>query len=241
MLLEVNNLTKKYKARKRGAKEVIAVDNFNLKLVEGETVGIIGPSGCGKSTTARMIAGLIKPTSGSVMFDDRDILKAKNRDLLNIRKDMQIIFQHPQQSFNPKKKIYDIMAEPIRLHSLSSSREEEKTMVYDAIDRVGITKDQLFKYPSEISGGQAQRIAIARVLLLDPKLIIADEPTSMLDISVQAQILSMIKEIQNENNLAIIFISHDIDVVNAMCQKVISMKDGKIVKEQLLKEQIHIS
>ena len=241
MLLEVNNLTKKYKARKRGSKEIIAVDNFNLKLVEGETVGIIGPSGCGKSTTARMIAGLIKPTSGNVMFNNKDILKAKRKDLLNIRKDMQIIFQHPQQRFNPKKKIYDIMAEAIRLHSLSSIIEEEKKMVYDAIDRVGITKDQVFKYPSEISGGQAQRIAIARVLLLDPKLIIADEPTSMLDISVQAQILSTIKDIQNENNLAMIFISHDIDVVNAMCKRVISMKDGKIVKEELLEEKIHIS
>lgn len=231
MLLKAYNVSKDYKTGIWSNKKIKAVDNFSIEVKKGESIGLIGQSGCGKSTVARIITRLINPTKGEILFDGKNILSLNKRETFNLRKDLQIIFQNPQQTFNPRFKIYNVIAEPLRLYSLVENKDEEKKKILEIIDTVGITRDQLDRYPHEISGGQAQRIAISRVLALNPKLIVADEPTSMLDVSVQAQILSLFKEIRKERNMGMIFISHDLDVVKEMCENVIVMKEGKIVEE----------
>ncbi len=231
MLLQAYNISKEYKMGIWSNKKIKAVDNFSIEVKNSESIGLIGQSGCGKSTVARIITKLINPTKGEILFNGKNIVSLNKREIFNLRKDLQIIFQNPQQTFNPRTKIYNIIAEPLRLHSLVKNKEEEKKKILEIIDIVGITKDQLDRYPHEISGGQAQRIAISRVLALNPKLVVADEPTSMLDVSVQAQILSLFKEIKKERNMAMIFISHDLDVVKEMCENVIVMKEGKIIEE----------
>ncbi len=228
VLLKIENL-KKYYYSGLFKKEVNrAVDGVSFEIYKGETLGLVGKSGCGKSTLGRTVLGLLEPTAGRVLFDGQDISGLKGRALKNLGTKMQIIFQNPESCLNPRMKIYDAIAEPLRLHGLCE-RDEERVRIQDLIEAVSLSEELLFRYPQELSGGQIQRVAIARVLGLNPRFIVADEPTSMLDPLVQAQILVLLKKLQIEHGISFLFISHDIQVVEWMSDKVAFMEEGKIV------------
>lgn len=235
MLLEVENLNKTYYSGFFGQKSVKAVNDVSFTINEGEIFGLIGESGCGKTTLTKMILGLIKPTSGSIFYSGHDITKIRKKDWYHLRKEMQVVFQHPQATFNPRKQLYFSCAEPIRLYHLAKD-QTEADIVYELIEKVGLSKDQLKKYPHEISGGQAQRLSIIRALALDPKLLICDEPTSMLDVSVQAQIIDLLLNIHEERNLTMLFISHDLEVIQAVSNRVAVMHQGRIVETGTVEE-----
>lgn len=229
-LLEVKGVTKSFSSGFWGKEKTLAVDNVSLDVEEGKICGLIGGSGSGKTTLSRMIMGFVKPDSGDILYEGSSLLGLKRADWRALRKDVQMIFQNPQKAFNPRFSIYECCAEPIRLFNLASSAQEERTMVYEMLDSVGVTREQMNKFPHEISGGQAQRVAIVRALVLQPKLLICDEPTSMLDVSVQAQIIDMLKRINKERECAMLFISHDLDVVRHLCEDVTVMHQGKVVE-----------
>lgn len=230
MLLEVDNISKEYQSGLFRTRTIHAVNKVSFGLEAGEIFGLIGGSGCGKTTMIKMILGLLKPTAGSIQFDGKDLTKLNKRDWKEVRREIQVVFQHPQMTFNPRGTIRFACAEPAVNYGLVKSREAKSQLVEELIQQVGLTKDQLKKYPHEISGGQAQRLSIIRALSLNPKLLICDEPTSMLDVSVQAQILSLLKKKQEEQGLAMLFISHDLEVVQSFCSKVAVMKAGEIVE-----------
>jgi ABC-type oligopeptide transport system ATPase subunit len=213
---------------------VRAVDGVSLTLEKGKTYGLVGESGSGKSTTGRSIIGLNHVTSGKVFFEDKEITgstKAKS----DFRKDIQMIFQDPYSSLNPKKRVIDLVAEPIRNFE-KLSRKEERKRVQELLELVGLNPESMLKYPHEFSGGQRQRIGIARAIALKPKLIIADEPVSALDVSVQAQVLNFMKEIPDEPDLTYLFISHDLGVIKHMCDHIGIMYKGRYVEEGSAKE-----
>ena len=232
--LKVNNLKVHYPIRggffKRVVDYVRAVDDISFELKQGETYGLVGESGCGKTTTGRTIIGLNKATSGQINFEGKDLTKLSRRAFHQERKNIQMIFQDPYSSLNPKKRVLDIIAEPIRNFEKLSPKEE-KQKVYDYIEKVGLNPESIYKYPHEFSGGQRQRIGIARALTLNPKLIIADEPVSALDVSVQAQVINFMKDIQKEFNLTYLFISHDLGVIRHMCDRIGIMFKGQLVEE----------
>lgn len=228
-MLEASHLNKIYKSGFLGREKTIAVKDVSFSVSEGERFGLIGESGSGKTTLTRMIGGLLKPESGSILFEGQELTKAGAAQWHELRRKIQIVFQHPQMTFHPRKDIYFACAEPIRLYHLAH-RISEREMVGHMMKRVGISEDQWHKYPHEISGGQAQRIAIARALSLNPKLLICDELTSMLDVSVQAQILRLLLRANEKYNVALLFISHDLDVIRAVCQRVAVMYQGEIVE-----------
>ncbi|MBY6273428.1 MAG: ABC transporter ATP-binding protein, partial [Bacillaceae bacterium] len=233
-LLKVNHLKVYYPVRggffRRVVDYVKAVDDISFEIREGETYGLVGESGCGKTTTGRTIIGLLKATSGEILFNDVDLTKLKRREFFQYRRDIQMIFQDPYSSLNPKKRILDIVAEPFRNYE-KFSPQEEKRRVQELLERVGISPDSIYKYPHEFSGGQRQRIGIARALALKPKLIIADEPVSALDVSVQAQVLNFMKDIQEEFKLSYLFISHDLGIIRHMCDRIGIMYRGRLVEE----------
>ncbi|WP_042144050.1 ABC transporter ATP-binding protein [Paucisalibacillus sp. EB02] len=213
---------------------VRAVDGVSFTLEKGKTYGLVGESGSGKSTTGRAIIGLNHVTSGKVYFEDKEITgetKAKS----DFRKDIQMIFQDPYSSLNPKKRVIDLVAEPIRNFE-KLTRKEERIRVQELLELVGLNPESILKYPHEFSGGQRQRIGIARAIALKPKLIIADEPVSALDVSVQAQVLNFMKEIQDELDLTYLFISHDLGVIKHMCDHIGIMYKGRYVEEGSAKE-----
>lgn len=191
---------------------------------------MVGESGCGKSTLARTILRLIPPSGGKVFFKGRDVFAASPRELNKIREKMQIIFQHPETAFNPHLRIYDSLAEPLRLRNLTRDRAKEKERVCSLLEQVGLHEEHLTRYPHELSGGQIQRLVLARILSLHPEFIVADEPTSMLDVSVQAQVLNIFKEIQDKYRISYLFISHDLDVVRWMSDRMAVMYKGRIVE-----------
>lgn len=229
MLLEVKRLTEKYQTGFFGQKSIKAVDDVSFTINEGDIFGLVGESGCGKSTVTKIILGLLKPTMGSVFYNGRDLTKANRKDWYHLRKEIQVVFQHPQSMFNPRRNIYFSCAEPIKLYKMAHNKAEEEELVYELIERVGLSKDHLNKYPHEISGGQAQRLSIIRALSLNPRLLICDEPTSMLDVSVQAQILNLLT-INKGHNLSMLYISHDLEIIRAICNRVAVMHQGKIVE-----------
>lgn len=229
-MLEVSNLSKSFRSGFWNSKKVNAVNDVSFKVNDNEIFGLIGGSGCGKTTTSRMIMGLIKPDSGSIILDGCELTDLRKANWLKMRKNIQIVFQNPQMTFNPRFTIYDCCAEPIRLFHLAKNRDEERSMVFEMLDSVGVSRDQVDKYPHEISGGQAQRISIVRSLILNPKLLICDEPTSMLDVSVQAQIIELIKTKQRDKNISILYISHDLDTIRALCGRIAVMTEGQIVE-----------
>lgn len=246
-LLEVKNLVKHFPItkgiiRKRQVGLIKAVDNISFKINSGETLGLVGESGSGKSTTGRMIVRLLEPTSGAIYFNGQNILEMNLRSFRELRKDMQIIFQDPYASLNPRMKVGDIIAEPLVIHKLASGKEKEKR-VNQLLDLVGLNASHAQGYPSEFSGGQRQRIGIARALAVDPKLIVCDEPVSALDVSIQAQVVNLLKDLQEELGLTYLFIAHDLSVVKHISNRVAVMYQGKIVelasKEELYKNPIH--
>jgi peptide/nickel transport system ATP-binding protein len=227
-LLSVENLKKYYYSGVFNKKEIRAVDGVDLEIKSGRTLGLVGGSGCGKTTVARTILRLVEPTGGSIIFKERDITKLRGRELKNLGREMQIIFQNPETSLNPRMKIYDAILEPLRIHKLCSA-DEENEKIHKLIGIVNLNKELLFRYPHELSGGQLQRVVIARILSLNPKFIVADEATSMLDPLVQAQILNLMKDLQEKLGISYLFISHDMDVVEWMSDEIAVMDKGKIV------------
>lgn len=209
---------------------VRAVDGVSFELQPGETYGIVGESGSGKSTTGKAIMHLTKATEGSIHFNNRDLTKLSRTELREQRKDIQMIFQDPYSSLNPKKRVLDIIAEPLRNFE-KLSPDEERRAVQEYLSIVGLNPESVYKYPHEFSGGQRQRIGIARALTLKPKLIIADEPVSALDVSVQAQVLNFLQDLQAELGLTYLFISHDLGVIRHMCDRIGVMYRGRIVEE----------
>lgn len=245
-LLEIQNLKTYYPIKggffKRTVGNVKAVDDVSFTIGKGETLGLVGESGCGKSTTGRTILRLLSPTSGKIIFDGKDVTNLSGKDLRLARKDFQMVFQDPYASLNPKQMVGDIVSEPIRNFS-NKSLKDLKDEVMSLLKRVGLPEDAYYKYPHEFSGGQRQRIGIARALALKPKLIIADEPVSALDVSVQSQVLNLLKELQDEFDLTFLFIAHDLSVVKHMSDRIGVMYLGNLVeiadKDSLYSEPLH--
>ncbi|MFD1884250.1 ABC transporter ATP-binding protein [Paenibacillus wenxiniae] len=233
-LLELNNLKVHYPIRggffQRVIDHVKAVDGLSIRIEPGTTYGLVGESGCGKTTTGRAIIGLNKITDGKVTFEGQDLTRIAHKNQHPLRRDIQMIFQDPYSSLNGRKRVIDIIAEPLRNFE-KLSPDEERRRIQNLLERVGLNPEAAFKYPHEFSGGQRQRIGIARALTLNPKLIIADEPVSALDVSVQAQVLNFMKEIQKEFNLTYLFISHDLGIVRHMCDEIGIMYRGRLVEQ----------
>jgi len=233
-LLKVNDLKVHYPIRggffRRVVDHVRAVDGISFELQPGETYGLVGESGCGKTTSGRAVIGLNKVTSGEMLFEGKDLAKLSKAERRNYTKDIQMIFQDPYSSLNGRKNVLNIIAEPLRNFERLSAKEE-LLRVQELVARVGLSPESIYKYPHQFSGGQRQRIGIARALALNPKLIIADEPVSALDVSVQAQVLNFMKEIQEEFNLTYLFISHDLGIIQHMCDRIGIMYRGRFVEE----------
>jgi oligopeptide/dipeptide ABC transporter ATP-binding protein len=234
-LVEVRDLVKHFPVTRgiifqRQIGAVHAVDRVSFDVMRGETLGLVGETGCGKSTTARTVMRLLEPTSGTVRFDGRDISHLSRRALKPLRREMQLIFQDPYSSLNPRKTIGAIIGEPFAIHGLEQGRGRRRQAVQELMEQVGLNPEHYNRYPHEFSGGQRQRIGVARALALKPKLVIADEPVSALDVSIQAQILNLLRDLQGELGLTMILIAHDLSVVRHMCDRIAVMYLGKIVE-----------
>ena len=242
-LVQVKNLSKSFDDNfftENSKNSVIAVNDVSFDIKEGESFGLVGESGSGKSTIAKMIVNLYKPSSGDVFFDNVCITKIKrNSEMMNFRKQIQMIFQDPYSSLNSRLKVKDIVSEPIKLHNPSISRIDLDNYISDLLESVELTQSSSERYPHEFSGGQRQRISIARALATQPRLLICDEPTSALDVSIQAQILNLLKDLQEQLNLTILFISHDLPVVRQMCDRIGVLKDGKLCEISNTEELFH--
>jgi oligopeptide/dipeptide ABC transporter ATP-binding protein len=234
-LIEVRDLVKHFPLKKgilfqKQVGAVKAVDGVSFDVREGETIGLVGESGCGKSTTARLVTRLLEPTSGSIVYRGDDIAGKSRRELKPLRRDMQMIFQDPYSSLNPRKTVGSIIGEPFVIHDIERDEDKRKKLVQELMDLVGLNPEHYNRFPHEFSGGQRQRIGVARAIALKPKLVVADEPVSALDVSIQAQIINLLEQLQNELNLTIIFIAHDLSVVRHVCDRIAVMYLGKIVE-----------
>ena len=246
-LIKVKNLKKTFQDgifTETSKNTVMAVNDVSFNIKEGESFGLVGESGSGKSTIAKMVVNLFKPTSGEIFFDNICITKIKkNKEMMNFRKQIQMIFQDPYSSLNGRLKVKDIIAEPIKLHNPLIANKDLDNYINDLLESVELSRQSATRYPHEFSGGQRQRISIARALATQPRLLVCDEPTSALDVSIQAQILNLLKDLQEQLNLTILFISHDLPVVRQMCDRIAVLKNGKLCEismtEELFKNPNH--
>lgn len=229
-----NNLVKHFPVRSKGiirrkVGDVHAVCDVSMDIATSETLALVGESGCGKSTTARLMMNLIPPTSGSVIYQDKDLTKLSRRQMQPIRRDMQLVFQDPFASLNPRMTVFEIIAEPLRIHGLF--RDGGRERVNYLLERVGMNPEHRNRYPHEFSGGQRQRIGVARALALEPRVLMLDEPVSALDVSIQAGVINMLEDLQNELGLSYLFVSHDLSVVRHIADRVAVMYLGRIVEQ----------
>ncbi len=236
-LLTVSKLTKYFTLNNDPVSRLVgktrtlkAVDDISFEIGRGETLGLVGESGCGKSTTGRLITRLIEPTSGAVSLDGEDLLALDRRNMLGARKKLQLVFQDPYSSLNPRKTIMQILERPLVVHKIATGWAERRTRVLELLNLVGLGREHIDRYPHEFSGGQRQRIAIARALAVEPDLVIGDEPVSALDVSIQAQILNLFRELQEKLGLTYLFIAHDLSVIRHISDRVAVMYVGKIVE-----------
>jgi oligopeptide transport system ATP-binding protein len=233
-LLQVKNLVKQFPIRgglmQRVVDRVHAVDGVSFDLAPGETLGVVGESGCGKSTTGRCVLRLIEPTSGEVIFNGRNVTTAGKEELRALARDMQIIFQDPYASLNPRMTVGAIIGEALTIHKLAPTREAYEARIVQLLEKVGLSADHMRRYPHEFSGGQRQRIGIARALAVSPKLVVCDEAVSALDVSIQAQVINLLEDLQEEFKLTYIFIAHDLSVVEHISDRVAVMYLGRIVE-----------
>jgi oligopeptide transport system ATP-binding protein len=242
-LLEVTNLVKHFPIKRgilidREVDQVRAVDDVSFTVNRGETLGLVGESGSGKSTACRAVLQLIKPTSGSVKFEGREIAGLGRRQMRPLRREMQMIFQDPYASLNPRKRVGQIVGDPLRRQGVARGAELRKR-VQELLERVGLASEHYNRFPHEFSGGQRQRIGIARALSLKPKLVICDEPVSALDVSIQAQIVNLLDDLQDEFGLAYLFVAHDIGVVRHISDRIAVMNEGKIVETGATRTIVH--
>ena len=228
-LVEVSHLTHVYESAPKDARP--AVNDISFTIREGETFGLVGESGCGKTTTGRMLVRLLDITSGSVKFDGQDVAHLKDRKaLLHFRKNAQIIFQDPYASLDPRKKVRDIIAEGIDVHHMAKNRQDREEQVASLMQSVGLRPEHLSRYPHEFSGGQRQRIGIARALATQPRFVVCDEPISALDVSIQAQVVNLLRDLQRKQNLTYLFIAHDLSMVKYISDRIAVMHRGRIVE-----------
>ena len=232
-LLEVKNLKKYFKTPKG---MLHAVDNVNFSIEEGSTLGVVGESGCGKSTLGRVVMQLLEPTGGQILFNGKDVTDVKGKDLHNYRRNMQMIFQDPFSSINPRMMVNDIIGEPLKIFNIFKDKREYEKKVKELMDTVGLAERVAYSYPHELDGGRRQRVGIGRALALNPKFIVCDEPVSALDVSIQAQILNLLMDLQEQRNLTYIFITHDLSVVRHISEHISVMYLGVMVEKCLSKE-----
>lgn len=242
VLLSIKNLKQYFNAGKKN--EVRAIENISFDIYKGETLGLVGESGCGKSTTGKSIIKLNDITSGEILYEGIDIQKIRKRkDLLKFNKKIQMIFQDPYASLNPRLKVMDIVAEGIDIHHLATDKRDRKKRVYDLLETVGLSKEHANRYPHEFSGGQRQRIGIARALAVEPEFIIADEPISALDVSIQAQVVNLLLKLQRERGITFLFIAHDLSMVKYISDRIAVIHFGKIVEigpaEEIYQNPLH--
>ncbi|HBC4951001.1 TPA: ATP-binding cassette domain-containing protein [Staphylococcus aureus] len=242
VLLSIKNLKQYFNAGKKN--EVRAIENISFDIYKGETLGLVGESGCGKSTTGKSIIKLNDITSGEILYEGIDIQKIRKRkELLKFNKKIQMIFQDPYASLNPRLKVMDIVAEGIDIHHLATDKRDRKKRVYDLLETVGLSKEHANRYPHEFSGGQRQRIGIARALAVEPEFIIADEPISALDVSIQAQVVNLLLKLQRERGITFLFIAHDLSMVKYISDRIAVMHFGKIVEigpaEEIYQNPLH--
>ena len=242
VLLSIKNLKQYFNAGKKN--EVRAIENISFEIYKGETLGLVGESGCGKSTTGKSIIKLNDITSGEILYEGIDIQKIRKRkDLLKFNKKIQMIFQDPYASLNPRLKVMDIVAEGIDIHHLATDKRDRKKRVYDLLETVGLSKEHANRYPHEFSGGQRQRIGIARALAVEPEFIIADEPISALDVSIQAQVVNLLLKLQRERGITFLFIAHNLSMVKYISDRIAVMHFGKIVEigpaEEIYQNPLH--
>jgi peptide/nickel transport system ATP-binding protein len=242
-ILKVHDLTVKFPGKRNLLGKTLnyftAVDQVSFDILKGETLGLVGESGCGKTTLGRTLLRLIDPSSGKIIYNGIDITELKGSEIKNLRKDVQLIFQDPYSSLNPRLTIGDAIAEPMKVAGIAVNEKERKKQVAELLDRVNLSSNMMNRYPHEFSGGQRQRIVIARALSLNPSFLVCDESVSALDVSVQAQVLNLLNDLKKDLGLTMLFISHDLSVVHYMCDRIMVMSRGKIIESGPAEEVYH--